>query len=133
MFTINVKFLGQQPPRAAYSRMSIDEIYSYLSWEANLTITYNNQILLSEEVAIIEFYWYLVNWYRGYLTGSKDQFVYSTVEYTEPILVFDLQQNHYWKIDSPWRQCDKPALIKEEILYSQVHKLLERITVAIEG
>jgi len=72
MFTINIDFLGQQPPRAPYSRMSLDEIYGYLLWEADLTVTYNNQMLFSEEVAIIEFYWYLVNWYRRYLTGNAD-------------------------------------------------------------
>ncbi|MBQ8741265.1 MAG: hypothetical protein IJY79_06925 [Clostridia bacterium] len=133
MFTIDIDFLGQQPPRAPYSRMSLDEMYGYLIWEACLTVTYNNQILFSEEVAIIEFYWYLVNWYRRYLTGNAVQFVYSTVEHTEPILVFSPQQNQYWKIDSVWKQCDKPALIKEEILHSEVHKLLEGIMVAIEA
>lgn len=133
MFTIKIKILGKHPPRAAYSRMSIDEIYGYLPWEADLTITYNNQILFSEEVAIIEFYWYLFNWYHRYLTGNKDQFVYSTVEYTEPILVFLPKQNHYWIIDSIWKQCDKPALIKEEMLFSEVRQLLERILLAIEN
>lgn len=133
MFTVNVKFIGKHPPKAAYSRMSIDEIYGYLSWEADLTITYNNQILFSEEVAIIEFYWYLISWYRRYLAGNKHQFIYSTIEHTEPILVFSLQQNHYWKIDSVWRQCDEPALIKEEMLCSEVHQLVERIMIAIEG
>lgn len=133
MFKININFSGQKPPKAPYSRMSIDEIYGYLLWEAELTVTYNNQIIFAEEVAIIEFYWYLANWYRRYLIGNADQFVYSTVEHTEPILVFSPQQNQYWKIDSVWKQCDKPALIKEEILHSEVHKLLERITIEIEA
>ena len=133
MFAINVNFLRQQPPKAAYSRMSIDEIYGYLSYEADLTIIYNNQVLFSEEVAIVEFYWNLVNWYRKYLTGNKEQFVYSTVEHIEPILVFSRQQNHNWIIDSIWRQCGKPALISEEILSSEVHKLLERMMLAIEN
>ena len=132
MLTINFNFLGQQPPRAAYSRMTIDEIYGYLPWEADLTIVYNNQILFSEEVAIIEFYWYLVNWYRRYLTGNTDQFVYSTVEHTEPILVFSPQQNQYWEIDSVWKKSEQPVLINEEILHSEVHKLLKRIMGAIE-
>ena len=133
MFKININFSGQKPPKAPYSRMSIDEIYGYLLWEAELTVIYNNQIIFAEEVAIIEFYWYLANWYRRYLIGNADQFVYSTVEHTEPILVFSPQQNQYWKIDSVWKQCDKPALIKEEILHSEVHKLLERITLEIEA
>ena len=133
MFKININFSGQKPTKAPYSRMSIDEIYGYLLWEAELTVTYNNQIIFAEEVAIIEFYWYLANWYRRYLIGNADQFVYSTVEHTEPILVFSPQQNQYWKIDSVWKQCDKPALIKEEILHSEVHKLLERITLEIEA
>jgi hypothetical protein len=47
--------------------------------------------------------------------------------------VFSPQQNQYWKIDSVWKQCDKPALIKEEILHSEVNKLLEEIMVAIEA
>lgn len=133
MFTININFLEQHPPRAPYSRMSLDKIYGYLLWEADLTVIYNNQILFSEEVSIIEFYWYLVNWYRRYLMGNMDQFIYSTVEHTEPILVFSPQQNQLWKVDSVWKQCDKPALIKEEMLHSEVHKLLEEIMLAIEA
>ena len=132
MFTININFLGKQPPRASYSRMSLDQIYSYLSWEADLTIIYNNQILFSEEVAVIEFYWYLVKWYHKYLTGNTEQFVYSTIEHPEPILIFSPQQNQYWKIDSIWKQYGKPALIKEKMFHSEVHKLLEEIMIAIE-
>ena len=131
MFTINIKFLDS-PPKALYSRMSLDEIYGYLLWEADLTVTYNNQMLFSEEVAIIEFYWYLVNWYRRYIIGIADQFVYSTVEHSKPILVFSPRQNQYWEINSVWKQCDKSALVKEEILRSEVHKLLEEMMVAIE-
>ena len=134
MFTININFLGQQPPSAPYSRMSLDQIYSsYLSWEADLTIIYNNQVLFSEDVAIIEFYWHLVNWYRRCFTGDAVQFVYSTVEHTEPILVFSPQQNQYWKIDSVWKQCGTPALIEEQTFHSQVHKLIEEMVVALEG
>lgn len=132
MFKINVKFLGKHPPRAAYSKMSIDDIYAYLSWEADLTITYNNEILFSEDVAVIEFYWYLVSWYRRYLAGDNVQFNYTTVEYTEPILVFSYQQNHYWRIDSVWRQCDEPALIKDEMLCSEVQRLVDSLMIAIE-
>ena len=133
MFTINIDFLGQRPPKAPYSRMSLDQIYMYLSWEAGLTVTYNNQILFSEDVAIIEFYWYLVRWYHRYLTGNTDRFVYSTVEHTEPILIFSPQENQYWKIDSVWKQCGQPALIEEKTFHSEVHKLLEEIMIAIEG
>ena len=132
MFEIHVKFLEQQIPKGAYSKMSIDEIYDYLSWDACLTITHNNQNLFLEEVPIIEFYWYLVNWYSRCLVGNKDQFVYSTIEHIEPILVFSPQQNHYWEIDSIWKQCDKAALIEEETLYFEVHKLLKRIKGEIE-
>lgn len=132
MFTISVRFLGQYPPRAAYSKMSIDEIYDYLPWEADLTITYNNQIMFSEEIAIIEFYWYLANWYRKFLVEDKEPFVFATVEHLEPILVFSPQQNRYWTVDSTWRRCDEPALIKEDALYSEVRNLLEKIMSAIE-
>ena len=127
MFTININFLGQQPPKAPYCKMSLDQIYSYLSWEADLTITYNNQILFSQEVAIIEFYWYLIKWYRRYLTGNTDQFVYTTVEYTEPILIFSPQQEQCWKIDSIWKRCDKPILINDKMFHFEVRKLLDKI------
>lgn len=132
MFTIDISFLAQQPPRASYSKMSLDQIYSNLSWEADLTVTYNKQILFSEEVAIIEFYWYLSKWYREYLSGHIDQFVYSTVEHTEPILLFSPRENQYWEIDSVWKQCGKPALIEEQAFCSEVHKLLEKIKLAVE-
>ena len=48
MFKININFSGQKPPKAPYSRMSIDEIYGYLLWEAELTATYNNQIISTQ-------------------------------------------------------------------------------------
>lgn len=132
MFTINVDFLGQLPPRASYSKMSIDEIYGYMLWDADLAITYNDQILFSEEVAIIEFYWYLFRWYRRCLAGHEDQFAYSTVEYSAPILVFTCQPNHNWEIDSVWKKCGDPVLINEDMLLSEVQQLLLRIQMAIE-
>ena len=132
MFTIDVDFLGQQPPKALYSKMSLDHIYSNLSWEADLTVTYNKQILFSEEVAIIEFYWYLYKWYNEFLLGNIDRFVYSTIEHTEPIVFFYPLGNQYWKIDSIWNRCGKPALIEEQTLCSEVHILLEKIKLAIE-
>ena len=125
MFKIDVKFLEEHPPKAAYSDMSIDEIYCCLSWEAALNITYNNKVLFSEEVAIVEFYWYLVKWYHKCIAGKREPFVYSSVEYTDPILVFLPQPSHCWKIDSIWRRCDTPILVKEEILYSQTRTLIE--------
>ena len=132
MFTIDISFLAQQPPRASYSKMSLDQIYSNLSWEADLTVTYNNQILFSEEVAIIEFYWYLAKWYCEYLSKNIDQFVYCTVEHTEPILIFSPWKNKYWKIDSIWKRCDKPAIIEEQTFCSEVYKLLKKIKLAVE-
>ena len=132
MFTIKIDFLECQPTKASYSKMSLDQIYSFLSWETNLIVAYNNQVLFSEEVAIIEFYWYLAKWYRRYLAGNIEPFIYSTVEHTDPILVFLPQQNRYWKVDSVWKRYDKSTLIKEQELCSEVHKLLEEIKVVIE-
>lgn len=133
MFEINVELAGQILPRADYSRMTIDEIYRHLSWEANLTITYGNQIFFREEVAIVEFYWYLSNWYREYLSGSCRPFVYSTVEYKEPILLFSYYDDKYWYIDSIWRQFEKAILIDNQVLYSEVSKLVEKLMLAIES
>ncbi len=133
MFTIDVDFCGVIPPKATYSLMTIDEIYDHLCWEANLSIMYNNQLFFSERVAIIEFYWYLVRWYRKLCVGCKDQFLYSTVEHMEPILTFTFHPQNYWKVDSTWSQCEKIALVQEETLCMEVAKLLETMMLEKTG
>ena len=113
--------------------MSVSSFATTLSWVANLTITYGNQIFFREEVAIVEFYWYLSNWYREYLSGSCRPVVYSTVEYKEPILLFSYYDDKYWYIDSIWRQFEKAILIDNQVLYSEVSKLVEKLMLAIES
>ena len=132
MFKISIDFLDQPPPRASYSRMTIDEIYGYLPWEANLSIIYNNQVFFSEQVAVAEFYWYMFNWFRKYLAGKKEQFIYSSVEHTEPILVFSNIQNGYWSIDSIWKQYSGAALIEDQLLFSEINNLMNKLTLAME-
>ena len=132
MFTIDLIFLGEPPPKDSYSSMTIDQVYGCLSWEADLTIVYDNQILFSEEVAIVEFYWYLVNWYRKYLAGNRKAFAYFSIESTEPVLFFSPQEELHWTIDSIWKKCSKPAVVKEKLLCSEVRKLLEKIIATIE-
>ncbi|MBE6556820.1 MAG: hypothetical protein E7664_03650 [Ruminococcaceae bacterium] len=132
MFTMNIEFSIPISYRAMYSKMTIDEIYDYLDWDATLTIKHNNQIFFEEEIAIVEFYWHLLHWYRDFLSGQKQHFIYSTVEHTEPILVFSLKNNNDWAIDSIWKKHEKPFLIKEEILIHEVKKVIKTIMYQIE-
>lgn len=133
MFEINVDLSRHIPPRAAYSRMTIDEIYGHVSWDADLNITNNDQIFFSEEIAIIEFYWYLTDWYRRYHTGNNVPFVYTSVEHTSPILVFLYQNGGIWEIDSPWRQCNTAILIEEQVFHTEIRNLVARLSFALEG
>lgn len=133
MLKMNVKFLeGQSLLRTNdYSRMSLDEIYSYMFYEAELIIKNDEMIFFDEEIAVIEFYWYLVKWYSEYLKGSIKPFVYSTVEYVEPILVFSLQQNNLWKIDSIWKKCDDALTIESKIFNYEISELINKIELNI--
>ena len=123
MFQMRVNFL-QHPPKANYANMSIDQIYTYMFWEAELTILYDDYVIFSEVVAIVEYYWYLVNWYRKYLAGEKRPFTYCTVEHSVPILEFLPLGNDCWKIDSIWNKCNKSFWVKETALCSEVRKFI---------
>lgn len=133
MLKIDVKFLeGQSLLRTNdYTHMSIDDIYSYMFYEAELIIKNDDMIFFDEEIAVIEFYWYLVKWYSEYLKGSLKPFVYSTVEYVEPILVFSLQQNNLWKIDSIWKKCDDALIIESKIFNYEISELINKIELNI--
>jgi hypothetical protein len=129
---MNVCFLGPKPCKMPYSKMTIDEIYEHIAYDANLSITYNKHVVFAEEIAIVEFYWYLINWSRKFLAGDMIPFVYSSVEHIEPILIFSFLRNDDWEISSIWRKCAKPALIKTQTLRYEVSKLTSELISVLE-
>ena len=133
MLDINYHFLGSIPPKRAYSKMAIDEIYEYISHEAKLTITYNNIIIFAEEIAVVEFYWYISKWYEHCFTVHKKPFIYSTIEHSVPILTFNFHQNGFWEIDSIWKQCVKPVMVPEPLFLSTICKLINQFSSNIEN
>lgn len=132
MFQITVDFRGHLPNKKHYSKMAIDQIYEYLSCEARLIITYEDKIIFSEEVAIIEFYWYLLNWYNQFKGGRKIPFKYTTVEYVAPILVFSVHGVNCWEIDSIWKCCDEPIIIDNMVFFREIDKLIGVLYTTLE-
>ena len=133
MFKINYSILSDIPPKKHYSEMSIDSVYQYISYEAQLEIMYDGEILFSEEISIIEFYWYLLNWYKNDYMGNRNPFTYTTVENTEPILTFEFQQDNSWKIDSIWKRCKNPAIVFETDFHTEISNLIIKMSSNIEN
>lgn len=120
--------------RAVYSALpaisgglsSIDDVYGYMEYEAELIIEYGGGVFFSEEVAIVELYWYLSRWYGAVSSGKEENFTYPTVEHTKPILTFTRSGDKTWIIDSIWGKCS-PAAVGERDLFEQVAGLIEAL------
>ena len=98
-----------------------------MEFEATLIIEYNNSIFFSEEVAIVEFYWYISRWYKEISSGINKEFVYSTIEYTKPILTFSNLNDKVWVIDSLWRKSN-PIADDETVIFEQVRNFISKVT-----
>ena len=124
MFEIEIVLHEIGVQKAKFSSMKIDDIYEYLPIEGRLTIRKNNQTIFSEDIAVIEFYWYIFNWYKEEGIERKLPFIYTTVEYFEPILEFTYCHEGYWRVHSPWIKSQTPIIVEEHTLSSQVRKLI---------
>ncbi len=124
MFEMEIALLEPSVQKAHYSSMKIDDIYEYLSIEGHLTICQNKQIVFSEDIAAVEFYWYLLKWYRAEGISRKKSFRYTTVEYVEPILTFSYYHGNQWIVDSPWIKRPTSLVVQENVLKSQVQNLI---------
>ncbi len=131
MFAMEIALNEPDIPKAHYASMRLDDIYPYLSVEGTLTVAYNDQIVFSEDIAAVEFYWYLANWYRAESIKRKIPFRYTTIEYFEPILSFSYSGENQWNVESPWIK-SSPLLVPEALLESQVQKLVSGLAAAFE-
>ena len=132
MLKFVVDFPDHVPNKKQYSQLTIDQIYEYLSYEAKLTIACNNLIIFSEEVAIVEFFWYLSNWYKGFRAGNKDPFIYTTVEFTAPILEFSASEINCWRIDSIWKRCDEAVIVDDLAFSNEIDRLIRALKATLE-
>ena len=132
MFKIVVDFLNCNPGKKQYSKMTNDQIYEYLSYEARLTIFHDNQIIFSEEIAIIEFYQQLVIWHKGYKSGNRSSFLYTTVEHIAPILEFCAIDGSSWKIDSIWKRCYDPIIVDNLVFSNEIDALISFLNAVLE-
>lgn len=112
--------------------LSIDEVYSYMKYEAELVIEYGGRVFFSEEVAIVEFYWYICRWYWAVSSGRKEDFLYSTVEHTKPILTFTSLDDKTWIIDSIWRKSD-PISVEKTNLFEQVSGFIDKVEASFKS
>lgn len=123
-FEMNIRFLESNVQKACHSIKTIDDVYEYISIEGRLVIKQNEQIMFSEDIAAVEFYWYISKWYNAGGIKQKSEFRYTTIEHVEPILFFTYDQDEQWRISSP-RMKDAAEIVAEEhILDSQVKKLI---------
>lgn len=131
MFAMEIALNEPDIPKAHYASMRLDDIYPYLSVEGTLTVAHNDQIVFSEDIAAVEFYWYLANWYGAESIKRKIPFRYATIEYYEPILSFSYSREDQWNVESPWIK-GSPLLVPEDLLESQVQKLLSGLAAVLE-
>ncbi len=126
MFEIKIQY-SELPTISNCLNLSIKDVYNYMEFEATLIIEYNNSIFFSEEVAIVEFYWYISRWYKEISSGINKEFVYSTIEYTKPILTFSNLNDKVWVIDSLWRKSN-PIAVDETVIFEQVRNFISKVT-----
>ena len=132
MFEIEVVLPVPGAPKAQYSSMTIDEIYDHISIEGHLTVSLNEQIVFSEDIAAVEIYWYLAKWYRAGGIKRKVPFRYTTVEWVGPILTFSYCHGDHWRVDSPWIKGPASPVVEEYELESQVQKLIGHLAGVFE-
>ncbi len=132
MFEIAIDITYPTAQRQDYLSMSIDEIFNYISFDGHLTIINNNQTVFSEDVPVVEFYWYLSKWYREGGIKKKELFKYYTVENDDSVLVFSNDFENRWKISSPWIKTETPCFVTGNELDSQIKKILNDIGLVIE-
>ena len=133
MFKMDVSVSDISIPKNAYSKMTLDQIYDYMSYDANVVISYKNSVFFEEEVAIVELYWYLCHWYETYQSGMVIPFEFSTIEHTEPILVFSKSGDGHWIMDSIWKHLDDPICMEENDFIDEVKNFLENLCSALES
>ena len=124
MFEMDIDLLDSNVQKAHYSSMDIDDVYHYLTIEGHLVVIQNRTKLFSEVVAAVEFYWFLLKWYRSGSIIKKKEFKYATIEYVEPILTFCYYKENQWKVDSPWMKNNTSIIVEEHVLESQVQKII---------
>ena len=124
MFEMDIKLPGANVQKACHSIRTIDDVYEYLSIEGHLEIIQDDQIVFSEEVAAVEFYWYISKWLSAGGIHQKLAFRYTTIEHVEPILYFSYDHDQLWKISSPWMKSAADVIVEEHVLASQVNKLM---------
>lgn len=124
MFEMDIELLGANIQKVCRSIKTIDDVYEHLSIEGHLEIIQNNQIVLSEDIATVEFYWYISKWVSAGGIHKKLAFRYPTIEHPEPILYFSYDHDQLWKISSPWMKSTADVIVEEHVLESQVKKLI---------
>ena len=124
MFELDIDLIEPNVQKAHYSSMNMDNILECLSTEGHLSIIQNGQIVFSEDVAVIELYWYISRWYKAGSIKQRLSFIYATIEYIEPILSFSYYKEGQWKVNSPWMKNGTSVIVEEHVLESQVQKII---------
>lgn len=123
---LRMKAVYSELPAVNTPLCSIDDVYNYMEYEAELIIEYGDRVFFCEEVAIVEFYWYISRWYNAVSSSEKANFAYSTVEHTKPILTFTRSGDKTWVIDSIWGK-GSPVVVGERDLFEQAAWLTETL------
>lgn len=131
MFYIGLSFVGEIPPRKEYSQMSIDQVLLHLSYEAVLSIMFNDNVVFEAEISVIEFFWYLINWVNQNTKDNEVTFIYKTIENDEPILSFTSLRSGCWEIDSIWMNSSTPLIIDHNVFWHAVDHLVNQLETTI--
>lgn len=132
MFQMNYHIPDCSPiPVKNYSKMTIDEIYNYIAYDANFVISYNDSVFFSESIAIVEFYWFVCNWYNKIKAGMNIPFQYNTIEHKVPILIF-YSEGDNWKIDSIWKCEISPIRVNKIDFMCEIDRFINNMKLYLE-
>ena len=124
MFKMDIQLHDSNVQKVYDPIVTIDDVYEYIFIEGHLEIIKNKQIVLSEDIAVVEFYWYISKWYSEGSIKQKLEFRYNTIEHIEPILLFSYYHDKLWKISSPWLKSATDIIVEEHVLESEVNRLI---------
>lgn len=124
----------EEYPKKEYSKMSYGQILLTVPDYEEIEIIFfdGDSVFFKEPCALIEFYWFITQWYAKYNKGIYIPFVYETIEFYEPILTFKKMSDSFWQIDSIWKELDHPLIVNEDELISVVDNLVAKLRCFLE-
>ena len=129
MLEFDFTLIDKDIPKKVYFKYEYNYIlHNCIDYSAYLLIKNNDNTFFYEGVAIVEFYWFLINWYNKYIIGDIERFEFNTIEWTSPMLTFSKIDNDLWEIDSEFANVEYPLIINSKEFDTAITLLIQKLT-----